>query len=156
MKKILVVLILSLLSVSMFSFTKMPILNDNKLFEIKGTIENVVVTKNDRFFFMSLKDKENFKAVFPNVPRIFNWFENGTNIALYGYYVELKNAKYFIPVKLEYKNRILDLRKEIARRLYEIRLRMYKHYPLYPNYYFGYNYKPHYNPKFYKPYYPAK
>ncbi|KLO25169.1 MULTISPECIES: hypothetical protein [unclassified Marinitoga] len=119
MKKILGVLLLMLLSISIFSWVNIPILDANKLFEVKGTIDEINTHENSRFIFLTLKDKVDFKAIFPNAPILEKWFENNTNITLYGYYVELKTDKYFIPVKIDYKNKTVDLRKEIAKRLYQ-------------------------------------
>lgn len=127
MKKALIVLILILFSVSMFSFVNTPILNENKLIEVKGTIESTEVISY-KIFLLKLKEENDFKVVFPNYPILANWFEENTDITLYGYYIELKNEKYFIPVKIDYKEKSFDLRKEIGRRLYERKTKYYMNY----------------------------
>lgn len=142
MRKTFIVLLLSVLSVSLFAFVKTPILSEDQLIEVKGTIESTQTTSG-RFFYLNLKGMNDFKAIFPNFPKLANWFEKNTDITLEGYYVELKTGKYFVPVKVTYKEKSFDLRKEIARKLYarkkmlyykQKNRRPYNYYHMYPEY----------------------
>ncbi|GAB6189871.1 hypothetical protein JCM30566_16130 [Marinitoga arctica] len=119
MKKTFFIMLLSLLSISMFAWVKTPILNEKELFEVTGTIININSEKSGRFLTIELKDKKDFKAIFPNAPILEKWFEKDTDITLYGYYIQLKTDKYFIPVKINYKDKTVDLREEISRKLYQ-------------------------------------
>ncbi|KAF2955061.1 hypothetical protein [Marinitoga sp. 38H-ov] len=138
MKKTLVVFLIILFSVSMFSFVKNPpIFDENKLIEIIGTIEKTEIV-SERFFLLTFKETNDFKVLFPNYQKLFNLFEKDTYITLNGYFIELKNEKYFIPVKINYKNKTFDLRKNIRKRLYEKRFHMnyYKNLsPKHPHYF---------------------
>jgi hypothetical protein len=154
MRKTFIVLLLSVLSVSLFAFVKTPILSEDQLIEVKGTIESTQTT-SERYFYLNLKGMNDFKAIFPNFPKLANWFEKDTDIMLKGYYVELKTGKYFVPVKITYKEKSFDLRKEIARRLYARKKMLYYkqknrrpyNYNMYPGYHPNMMNKPnYYNP----------
>ncbi|WGS64778.1 hypothetical protein [Marinitoga aeolica] len=142
MRKVLAVLLITVLSISMFAFTRIPILDENQLIEVKGAIENIKDKPGNRFFTVSLKDEPNFEIVFPRFPELLKWIEKDTDIALKGYYIELKTGKYFVPVKVTYKEKSFDLRKEIARRLYARKKMLYYkqknrrpyNYNMYPGY----------------------
>ncbi|WP_129407918.1 hypothetical protein [Marinitoga lauensis] len=125
MRKTISVLLITVLSISMFAFARIPILDESQLIEVKGVIESIKDNPGNRFFTVTLKNKTDFEVVFPRFPELLRWVEKNTDISLEGYYIELKIGKYFVPVIVSYKGKNFDLRKEIARRLYQRRKELY-------------------------------
>lgn len=164
MRKVLLVFLIMLFTVSMFSFIKAPILNENMLFEFKGNIKEKSELDNSQFFYLTLESSPDTRIVFPNNPNLYKWFEENTTITVYGYFVVLKNGKYFVPVKIIYNKKTIDLRKEIAKRLYLKKKkdmymkRYYKNFkqpysPMYQKYQkIPHQMNPYYPPQFNNPY----